>query len=217
MPTKTFLNLPDEKRQAFIEVALKEFADNNYDSASINKIIKKLNIARGSIYQYFTDKLDLWHYLKEYSELQKIKHIQSVDRNQYPDFWIYYEKLFLKGINFDVEQPLCSRFLYRIGYIESSKDVSEYIGTWKVKAREMFTLLVDKEKLNGSINPNIPTEITVQFILAVSSSIGELIQNKHSTTIESNMKLGQPLFVEGLEEYKQTVKESIHLLKKALA
>ena len=37
MPTETFLNLADEKRQAFIETALKEFADNNYDSASINK------------------------------------------------------------------------------------------------------------------------------------------------------------------------------------
>lgn len=217
MPTETFLNLTEEKRQVFIEVAMKEFADNNYDSASINKIIKELNIARGSVYQYFSDKLDLWLYLKEYAELQKVKHIQSLDRNQFSDFWTFYEELFLKGILFDVEQPVSSRFLYRIGYLESSKDVSEYIGTWKVKAREMFTVWVENEKQRGSINPEINTEIAVQFILSISSSIGEWVQNKYSSAIESNLKIGQPLFIEGLEEYKRTVKESIKLLKKALA
>lgn len=216
MPTETFLNLADEKRQAFIETALKEFADNNYDSASINKIIKELNIARGSVYQYFTDKLDLWLYLKEYSELQKMKHTQSVDRSKYPDFWSYYEDLFIKGINFDIEQPLCSRFLYRIGYKESSKDVAAYIDNWKVKAKEIFTVWVENEKNNGSINKSISTEITVYFILSVSSSIGELIQTRYSTTIEYNLINGKPLFTESIEDFKAMVKESIQLLKKSL-
>lgn len=216
MPTETFLNLADEKRQAFIETALKEFADNNYDSASINKIIKDLNIARGSVYQYFTDKLDLWLYLKEYSELQKVKHIQSVDRSKYPDFWTYYEDLFIKGINFDMEQPLCSRFLYRIGYKESSRDVAEYIDNWKLKAREIFTVWVENEKTNGSINKTVSTEIAVQFILSMSSSIGELVQIKYSKAIENNLVNKKPLFTESIEEYKNTVKELVQLLKNAL-
>lgn len=216
MPTETFLNLADEKRQAFIETALKEFADNNYDSASINKIIKELNIARGSVYQYFTDKLDLWLYLKEYAELQKIRYIQSIDRNQYPDFWTYYEDLFAKGIHFEMEQPTCSRFLYRIGYKESSKDVSGYIDQWKMKAKEIFTMWVDDEKKNGSINKIIRTEIAVQFILSMSSSIGELIQTKYAKAIERNFASEKPLFAESKEEYEILVKELIQLLKKAL-
>jgi AcrR family transcriptional regulator len=216
MPTETFIKLTAEKRQAFIEVALKEFAENNYDSASINKIIKELNIARGSVYQYFTDKLDLWLYLKEYSELQKVKHIQSIDRNNYPDFWTYYEDLFLKGLHFDLEQPLCSRFLYRIAYKETSKDVSQFIDSWKDKAREIFTIWVENEKTTGSINQNIRTEIAVQFILSMSSSIGELIQSKYKHSIENNFSMVKPLFAESIEEYKSTVKEIIQLLKNAL-
>jgi AcrR family transcriptional regulator len=216
MPTETFLKLAEEKRNAFIEIALKEFADHNYDTASINRIIKELNIARGSVYQYFTDKLDLWLYLKAYSEQQKLKHIQSLDRSKYPDFWTYYEDLFTKGITFDIEQPLCSRFLYRIAYKESSKDVAEYINNWQVKAREIFTVWVENEKTNGFINKNVRTETAVQFILSVSSSIGELVQNKYSSMIENNLKSEKPLFTESIEEYKATVKEFIHLLKKAL-
>lgn len=216
MPTETFMNLAEEKRQAFIQTALKEFADNNYDSASINKIIKELNIARGSVYQYFTDKLDLWLYLKEYAETQKVKHIQSIDRNQYPDFWTYYEDLFIIGINFDIEQPLCSRFLYRIGYKESSKDVAEYIDSWKGKAKEIFTIWVENEKKNGSIKKAVSTEIAAQFILSISSSIGELIQTKYANDIERNLVNEKPLFTESIEEYKTTVKELVQLLKNAL-
>lgn len=216
MPTETFINLAEEKRLAFIESALKEFADNNFESASINKIIKELNIARGSVYQYFSDKLDLWLYLKEYSELQKLKHIKSVDRSKYPDFWTYYEDLFIKGINFDIEHPLCSRFLYRIGFKESSKDIAEYIDNWKVKAKEIFTEWVENEKNNGSIKKTIKTEIAVQFILSMSSSIGELVQTKYSSNIERNLANEKPLFTESIEEYKATVKELVQLLKNAL-
>jgi AcrR family transcriptional regulator len=216
MPTETFFNLAEAKRQRLIEVALKEFAENNYDSASINKIIKELNIARGSVYQYFTDKLDLWLYLKDYSELQKVKHIQSIDRSKYPDFWTYYEDLFIKGIYFDLEQPLCSKFLYRIGYKETSRDVSQYIHTWKDKAREIFTVWVENEKLNGSINKTITTTIAVQFLLSMSSGIGELIQTKYSQTIENNLFTDKPLFMESIEEYKTIIKELILLLKNAL-
>lgn len=216
MPTDTFLHLADEKRQAFIETALKEFAEHNYDTASINKIIKELNIARGSVYQYFTDKLDLWLYLKEYSEHQKIKFIQSVDRGAYPDFWTYYEDLFLKGIHFDIEYPLCSRFLYRIGYMESSKDVSGYINDWKIKAKEIFTTWVENEKNNGSINKSVKTDIAVQFIISVSTSIGEGIQSAYSNSIENNLANEKPLFTESLEEYNTAVKELVRLLKNAL-
>lgn len=216
MPTETFLNLAEEKRNAFIGTALKEFADNNYDSASINKIIKELNISRGSVYQYFTDKIDLWLYLKEYSEQQKMKHIQTVERNRYHDFWSYFEDLFIKGINFDVEQPLCSRFLYRIGYKESSKEVADYIHNWKIKAKEIFTVWVENEKSNGSIKKTVNTEIAVQFILSISSSIGELVQTKYAKVIESNLDNEKPLFTESIQDYKTIVKEFVQLLKNAL-
>lgn len=216
MPTETFLNLSKDKREAFIAVALKEFADNNYDSASINQIVKELQIARGSVYQYFTDKLDLWLYLKVYSENQKVTYIQSVDRNRYPDFWTYYEDLFIKGFGFDRECPLCSRLLYRIAYKESSKDVAQYIDDWKGKAREMFTIWVENEKVNGSISQQVRTETAVSFILSMSSGIGELIQHTYTKQIEENFANGQPLFRESIEEYQSTVRELVQLLKKAL-
>ncbi|MFW5889535.1 MAG: TetR family transcriptional regulator [Bacillota bacterium] len=63
MPTYTFLNLSEEKRNKIINAAIEEFSNNIIDKASINKIVKNANISRGSFYTYFKDKYDLLDYL----------------------------------------------------------------------------------------------------------------------------------------------------------
>ncbi len=65
MPTKTFFNLPGEKRQNLIDAGLREFARASLADASIANIIKDACIPRGSFYQYFEDKADLFFYILE--------------------------------------------------------------------------------------------------------------------------------------------------------
>ena len=64
MPTDTFFRLPKEKRQRLIDAAWEEFTQVRFTEASINKIIKGAHIPRGSFYQYFADKEDLFRYLQ---------------------------------------------------------------------------------------------------------------------------------------------------------
>ncbi len=65
MPTSTFFRLPEEKRQRLLEAAWDEFTRTRYVNASINHIIHSAHIPRGSFYQYFVDKDDLFYYLLE--------------------------------------------------------------------------------------------------------------------------------------------------------
>lgn len=59
MPTSTFMNLPDSKRQKIISAAIQEFSMYSFDKVSINRIIKEAGISRGSFYMYFQDIYDL--------------------------------------------------------------------------------------------------------------------------------------------------------------
>ena len=69
MPTLTFNNLPEEKKNIIIEASIKEFKRALLTDASINKIIKDANISRGSFYTYFKDINDLYTYsLNSYKE-----------------------------------------------------------------------------------------------------------------------------------------------------
>ena len=63
MPSITFFNLPAEKREKLLAAARDEFARVPFADASINKIIQRAEIPRGSFYQYFTDKEELFRYL----------------------------------------------------------------------------------------------------------------------------------------------------------
>ncbi|MGY6561959.1 MAG: TetR/AcrR family transcriptional regulator [Luteibaculaceae bacterium] len=65
MPSKTFLSLPEAKQQLFINTAISIFSKNCYSTASITELVKRTGIAKGSFYQYFQHKLDLYQYLVE--------------------------------------------------------------------------------------------------------------------------------------------------------
>jgi len=63
MPSETFLRLPEEKRERFMNAAWEEFLHVPFEEVSINKIILRAKIPRGSFYQYFLDKRELFSYL----------------------------------------------------------------------------------------------------------------------------------------------------------
>lgn len=63
MPTSTFFNLPEEKRDKVIRAIKDEFSRVPFDDVSINKIVQAAGIARGSFYQYFADKDDMLRFI----------------------------------------------------------------------------------------------------------------------------------------------------------
>lgn len=65
MPTKRFHNLSQEKKNAIREATIGEFTRLPFDKVSINKIIQKAGISRGSFYTYFQDKFDVLSFIFE--------------------------------------------------------------------------------------------------------------------------------------------------------
>lgn len=63
MPYPTFFHLPDSKRQRIMRAVWEEFTNYSYMDASINRIIQSAEISRGSFYQYFSCKQDLFSYV----------------------------------------------------------------------------------------------------------------------------------------------------------
>ncbi len=63
MPTQTFFRLPEEKRERLTGAAWEEFMSVPFAHASINRIVRAAQIPRGSFYQYFEGKEDLFFYL----------------------------------------------------------------------------------------------------------------------------------------------------------
>lgn len=65
MPTETFFRLPEEKRTRFLDAAWAEFTRVSLAEVSVNRIVQAAGIPRGSFYQYFADKEELFVYFME--------------------------------------------------------------------------------------------------------------------------------------------------------
>jgi AcrR family transcriptional regulator len=65
MPSPTFHKLSASKQKQIVETALIEFSLLPYDKVSIFQIAKKSEVSRGTFYEYFENKLDIYHYLLE--------------------------------------------------------------------------------------------------------------------------------------------------------
>lgn len=82
MPSDTFKNLKKEKKQKLLEAAMLEFSKESFNKASINNIINKAGISRGSFYVYFKDKEDLFQYVL-YSYKSNFDHIMKKNLSFY--------------------------------------------------------------------------------------------------------------------------------------
>lgn len=63
MPTETFFNLPQEKRARLVAAIRNELSRVPFNEVSINRIVRAAGIPRGSYYQYFISRDDLYDFL----------------------------------------------------------------------------------------------------------------------------------------------------------
>lgn len=67
-----FNNLPEEKKERILTVASEEFSQKGYAGTSINSIVGRLGIAKGSLFQYFGTKDGLFRFVFSHA-LERVK------------------------------------------------------------------------------------------------------------------------------------------------
>ena len=106
MPTKTYLNLPEEKRQKIEKAAIAELAANPLQSASINAIVSKAGIAKGSFYQYFENIEDLHDHILTIVRKKKIEVINSLPLDSANlDTFRYLRRVLQAAVEFQIRYP----------------------------------------------------------------------------------------------------------------
>ena len=77
MPKQMFLNIKEDKRQRFLDAAMSEFTSKSFEQVSVNSIIKKVGISRGSFYTYFDDLESLFNYLFQSVKEERFKYAKT--------------------------------------------------------------------------------------------------------------------------------------------
>jgi len=133
VPTRTFFNLPERKRKLITDLAVEEFAAHTYHQASLSRIVERAGIAKGSMYQYFAGKFDLYLYILELGARIKLEAIDKAISNLGPEATLYdrlmaateasfklaetHPQLYAIGMNLlrETDKELVSRVMERLG------------------------------------------------------------------------------------------------------
>jgi AcrR family transcriptional regulator len=70
LPTSTWHNLDLGRRARILHAAMVEFGHNGYSSGSLNVVAREAGVAKGSLFQYFDDKFDLYAYVAEQTSMR---------------------------------------------------------------------------------------------------------------------------------------------------
>lgn len=174
MPTDTFFNLSEEKRNKILNVAIDEFAEYFYHNASVSRIVKEANIAKGSFYQYFSDKKDLFKYIMDISAQKKLKYLtKSIDEQKEMDFFQRVREIYIMGLRFAKDHPKLQKIGINLVLSHDEGFKRDILGENIPKSDELFEKLLKQGIESGDINPDIDLKVVAHMITTMSISISE--------------------------------------------
>jgi len=189
MPKDTFFNLPQDKRQRILNIAVAEFASNPYDVASISDIVRKAGIAKGSFYQYFEDKKDLYHTLIEYATEEKralLEKLPVPDVNG--DLFSYFRYQFLANVIFEVHHPRLAQIIFR-AFVE---EVPFPEMTEELRRRgttQFFKQLISQGILHGDVAHWVDPDMAAFMLETVFYQFGKYFINRLGLTNTEDLDL----------------------------
>lgn len=191
MPKQTFLNLHEGKKRKIIETSIYEFALFDYNAASVSRIVKTAGIAKGSIYQYFENKADLYLYLIEYVSNKKLNYINSHMGLVDDDFYNLYKKVLLSACKFDLEFPQYSRMMYNVGHENYNYEIGDVAKKLMDASADYLCGLVSISQEKGQIRKDLDNKLIAFILSYLSVDIGEYITKKFNFSYLDVIKEGK--------------------------
>lgn len=178
MPKQTFLNLPEEKRETIMNAAVEEFAEYGLENASTNRIVKNSGIAKGSFYQYFDDKQDVFMHMLDVIERKELEYFKTVHPpNGNMDTFQYFRWMVKTGMEFGLAHPREIQAAWRVLLGEGfyyGKNLEGY----RRKTTTALTMMIKQAMQRGEVDPSIDVELAVMVMETWSNAITNYVLNE---------------------------------------
>jgi AcrR family transcriptional regulator len=190
MPSETWWNLEEHKRLAIIQASIVEFAQANYAQASLTQIVKEVGIAKGSMYQYFADKEELYLYIVQLAS----DHMMNELQQRIPlaifatgDIFKILREYFAITVHVAQEYPFESALIQR-AFQDSGPQLAKVQAIGASIQRTFVVDLVNTAIANKSLRDDIDPEVFIYFIQTILSTSGSYmvnLLNVHNVTVDA--------------------------------
>lgn len=208
MPKETFFNLSEEKQENVMRAAITEFSKHGFEKGNIGDIAKSAGVAKGSMYQYFENKRELFLYSVKWStdllmkKYQKYMVITDKEMNVF-DYLYETSKTIMMQMREERELVIFIQDVFLGKYKNLMDESMEYM----LKISQEYTLqLIRQGQENGYIRKDIDDTLLCLFITGSSYKFKEYMMSKARA-------LGEDIMDEPFEAYESEVRALIELIK----
>jgi AcrR family transcriptional regulator len=172
MPKDTFYNLAEEKRMKIYGAALDEFSNHPFKQASVNRIVKNAGIAKGSFYQYFKDKKDLYKYLIDEIYKKKITYLTPTMKNPFDmNFFDLLRDIYASGLKFAKDNPQLAKIGYHMLRDSGQEVFNEVIDEKKGEGIQIYKQILELGIKRGDIRSDINLDMSAYFLFQLGNSL----------------------------------------------
>lgn len=169
MPTVTWARVDPARRAAVIEAAEAEFGAHGFSRGSLNVIARKAGVAKGSLFQYFADKRDLYAFIADIASQRVRAYMEHLIRELDPTrpFFEFLTELLDGWVAYYAEHPR-ERSLHAAATLEV--DTEARVSVRNVIHRhylEVLRPLVHGAQARGDLRADADTDVLLSLLLMI--------------------------------------------------
>ncbi len=208
MPKSTFFNLPKEKQNRITNTLIKYFATKSYEQVDIEDVARECKVAKGSMYQYFENKKDMYLHAVNEAVRTTMRLIENVDFEQLSLFE-FLEKSFELTWSFFINNPYESSLLEKAAFYDDSPCKDEIQSLLSEKTKASLNEIVTKNQKSGFIRNDIPAEIIVVFLEGAAWSLKKYFINLARQTGTKAIEFSKDYVAEIRRQWIELIKNGI--------
>jgi TetR/AcrR family transcriptional regulator len=211
IPKSTFLNLPEEKRRRILREAVREFAEQGFQKSSLNTIVARLGIAKGSLYQYFDNKEALFLFVFDrFTARVKGTLAEVAASSREADFYEQVRLAMKAGITFIDRYPEFYEIYLKLLFEQAVPQREELIAKVRLFSRDYFGPLCEEGRRRGQLRRDLPTEMVV-FVL--DATLDRFLQGYAKSYLDGGLALAG----KNRQELEEAVEAVIGILRDGLS
>jgi TetR/AcrR family transcriptional regulator len=206
----TFKNLDSGKQDKILETAIDEFAQYGFSLASMNRMVQRLGIAKGSLFQYFGSKEGLFRFVFDNAvelvrrTLRKVKQESTTT-----DFFERIYRSLLAGIEFIDRYPRVYQIYLKMMFQENFPLRSQFLQQVHLFSAEYLTPMVEDSIARGELRSDLDVTMTVFYLDAL---MDRFLQAYSVSFLDA----GAGFYQASRDEVQQRAREFVRMLRQGL-
>ncbi len=196
--TNKFDQLPTEKQARIVNASISEFAERDYETASMNKVVERAGIAKGSLFNYFKTKGSLYYHIYHLAIGEVKSYLRKV-RDETADllFEERLAKIVDSGVQFITDHPRLARIYFRLIYSADSPDRQKIVAELQQLSDDYLGEIIQDAMDRGEIDSQINKSQAVFYLDAV---LNRFLKEFHESSSNDN-QFDRDEWVKGITKF----------------